>query len=193
MASEGDRRRVGSGGRRLWQGVVALTLGALVVLRGPAGESGLPDPSVAGLLYLACVSGELCRVDLAELRLPDALTLPGFGFAGAGLVASWAQSSSALVCAAAVTAGGCAGAFFLLLHTAGGVGMGDVKLGALLGLAAGPLGGQVVVAGVVIAFVAAGAVAVAVLGVRGSAEPNRLPFGPFLLAGFWSSLALVAA
>ena len=58
--------------RCAWQVPLA---GALLVLClygvGPRFEA-------VGCLYLALVTPELCRVDLAEHRLPNALVLPGF-------------------------------------------------------------------------------------------------------------------
>jgi leader peptidase (prepilin peptidase) / N-methyltransferase len=75
-----------------------------------------------------------------------------------------------------------AGAFLLLpsLVQPGAVGMGDVKLAALLGLAFG----ADVVAALLIGFIAAAPVAGAIL-LLGGADARRavLPFGPFLALG----------
>jgi len=79
-------------------------------------------------------------------------------------------------------AAGAAGAFLLLpcLVNPGAMGMGDVKLGALLGLA---LGAGVVTA-LMVGFVAVVPVAIALLiARRGEARSTAIPFGPFLALG----------
>jgi leader peptidase (prepilin peptidase) / N-methyltransferase len=82
-----------------------------------------------------------------------------------------------------------AGAFLLVpgvLHP-GALGMGDVKLGALLGLA---LGAQVVTA-LMIGFLAVMPVAVGILVREGSgARGSAIPFGPFL--GLGAAVVLLA-
>jgi leader peptidase (prepilin peptidase)/N-methyltransferase len=68
------------------------------------------------------------------------------------------------------------------------MGMGDVKLGGALGLASWlPFVGVV---SPVIAFLAGGVVSVILLVRRG--RGGRIAFGPFLLAGFWLAVGLVA-
>jgi leader peptidase (prepilin peptidase)/N-methyltransferase len=75
-----------------------------------------------------------------------------------------------------------AGGFLLAAALArpGGMGMGDVKLGAVMGIFLGPA----VVAALLIAFLLGGVVAAAIL-VRdgGSARKRAIPFAPFLAVG----------
>jgi leader peptidase (prepilin peptidase)/N-methyltransferase len=78
------------------------------------------------------------------------------------------------------------GGFFGLLAVTGGLGMGDVKLAAVLALAGGAVS-AVVVVGAVVGFIAAGVGALAVLVARGGA--GNIAFGPHLLGGFWASVA----
>src|ERR1700751_3095649 len=61
----------------------------VVALRAADGHVSVAVP----LLYLAVVTGELCRIDLAEFRLPNALVVPGLGLAGAG--AAWGAFAGA--------------------------------------------------------------------------------------------------
>jgi leader peptidase (prepilin peptidase) / N-methyltransferase len=79
------------------------------------------------------------------------------------------------------------GILFVVALISRGMGMGDVKLAALIGLVLGALSlGQVAVAaGAAIVLGAIGAVAALV---RGAGRKGAIPFGPFLAAG-----AVVAA
>jgi len=79
------------------------------------------------------------------------------------------------------------GALFIVALVSRGMGMGDVKLAALIGIVLGSLSlGQVgVAAGAAIVFGGVGAVAALI---RGVGRRGAMPFGPFLAAG-----AVVAA
>ncbi len=139
-----------------------------------------------GLLYLAAVTPELWRIDAAEHRLPNALVLPGYPLALAGVAVDWVVAGHERW--TALLAGAGYFGFLLLLSFAGGMGMGDVKLAGLLGILLGHLGLDAVLVGVVSAFFAGGVVS-AVLLATGHGRGRRIPFGPFLLAGFWLGVA----
>lgn len=140
---------------------------------------------LVGCLYLAVVTPELCRVDLAEHRLPNTLVLPGFAFASVGAAFGWLATGRPPTAAAVATLA--VGGFFALLAVTGGVGMGDVKLVAVLALAGGAASVLVVVGTVVLGFITAGLGALTILAARGGA--GNLAFGPYLLGGFWASVA----
>lgn len=167
--------------RLAWQVPVALALAVLAVA-----AVGM-RPALIVPLYLAAVTAELCRTDVARHRLPNALVLPGYAFAAVGLAWEWALAG--VVPWRPLGAGAAFFAFLLLMHLAGGMGMGDVKLAGLLGLGLGALGVATAVAGIAIGFLAGGAAGVATLLSAGGAL-RRIPFGPFLLAGFWAAIAL---
>ncbi|WP_179150872.1 A24 family peptidase [Leifsonia sp. NCR5] len=169
---------------------------------------------LVGVAYLGVVSLPLCATDLRERRLPNALVLPGLAFAALGV--GWpalprgdppgAYVELAL-CWAAVIAVLCAAA------SGGGIGMGDVKLAALLTLVLGALAverglgpGPPVVALFVVAFTTAGlavlsgaVVARGVVVARDAAATrvaaagteSEVPLGPHLLVGFWAVAAAV--
>lgn len=145
-------------------------------------------PELAAALYLAVVTPELVRTDLAEYRLPNRLVLPGYPLALAGLGAAWLEGrppAAAFLGTAAVLA------VFALLAVFGGLGMGDVKLAGLLALVLGPLGTLPIVASIVIAFLLGG---IAALGHLVSGHSRRdLAFGPYLLAGGWTTLVIDAS
>jgi leader peptidase (prepilin peptidase)/N-methyltransferase len=86
-----------------------------------------------------------------------------------------------------VAAVGYAGVLFLFA-LGGGMGMGDVKLAAVLGLASPT--SVIAFASPLLAFLLGGVVALVVLVVRG--KGTRIPFGPFLLAGYAGALLVSA-
>jgi leader peptidase (prepilin peptidase)/N-methyltransferase len=144
------------------------------------------SPSAVAAVYLAAVTPELVRVDVRENRLPNRLTVPGIGV---GLVA-WLEQSAVdgRVAVAPLVAAGCYAGMLLLLCLLGGVGMGDVKLAAALGLASWlPFVGLL---SPVLAFLAGGVVSAVLLARRG--RGGRIAFGPYLLAGYWGAVTLVA-
>lgn len=130
------------------------------------------------LLFLAILS-LAAYVDLHERIIPNELVL--FGLA-AGVILmlvapypekSWLQALT----------GGAAG-FGLLLVLAllvpGGMGMGDVKLSAVLGLF---LGLTWVGMGMVFSFLAGGLISGILLALRRVGRKSHIPFGPFLSLG----------
>jgi leader peptidase (prepilin peptidase)/N-methyltransferase len=120
----------------------------------------------------------MALIDLDHRIIPNRLTGPGALLA---VALGTALDPGGEV--ARLLAGLGAGGFFLLAAIAspGGMGMGDVKLAALLGLFLGP---PVAVA-LLVALVAGVAVGAAVIAVRGVAAGRKtaVPFGPFLALG----------
>lgn len=184
--------------------VTALTVvawaGGLAPVVG--GDAHLVDPAtLVGCVGVASVTPALVRVDVVQRRLPNALV----GVAAIAWVASTALraargdvegAASSLVGAAIVLVLGVTAA------VAGGLGMGDVKLGAVLTGLTSPWG----VPATVGLWGLAGALAVGLVGVRAarsrachrpgrrgrpapvgiSVVPAVVPFGPCLLAAFWA-------
>ena len=168
-----------------WQSALTVGLGGLAV--SSLGWHAALVPAV----FLAMVTGELCRADFAEHRLPNRLVLPGFAFALAGLALQWAATGQVPV--VAMIAGAAYFTFLFGMNLAGGMGMGDVKLGGLLGLCLGLIDVSAACAGPLLAFVFGGVAGVVMLlGRRTSHTGPRvsIPFGPFMLAGFWVAVAL---
>jgi leader peptidase (prepilin peptidase)/N-methyltransferase len=194
----GTSGRVGSAGRagerrRAWGKTLAAFAApfafASALLIVALARLGPGPPMVAASGYVAAVTLPLCVVDLREQRLPNTLVGPGFAFGAAGL--AWQGLARGSPPWAAL--GLCVGTMlvFGVLASLGGVGMGDVKLAGMLTLALGASGLGVEAVGLAVgsAFVAGGVVALAVLVLQKGAAPGReIPFGPFLLAGFWVSV-----
>ena len=143
-------------------------------------------PTVAAVpaLYIAAVAPELARIDLAEHRLPNRLVVPGLVVGLVAATGSWAATGAPPVIP--LVAGLAYGGALLLFALAGGMGMGDVKLAAVLGLASPTA--AVAIASPVLAFLSGGVAALVVLIVRGRGA--RIPFGPFLVLGYAAALAL---
>lgn len=155
------------------------------------------------LAYLAVVTIPLVRIDWKTHKLPNVWVLPGY----VALVIAWTgvwMTTGEYPMIPAISAAGYF-TFMLLLSYGGGMGMGDVKLAGLLGGAAGLISVPAAILSPVLAFVAGGVASLVVLVVtfaRRSDLPlkqawavtkqTRIPFGPFMLLGFWVAIALVA-
>ena len=136
----------------------------------------MPAAAFIPVVYLIAVTPALVRTDLRERRLPNRIVLPGIVVGG---IAAALQPSVLPVLAALGYAG-----VLLLLALAGGVGMGDVKLAALIGLAC-PAASAALGAPIA-AFLLGGAAASVALLRQGRGA--RIPFGPAMLAGYWVAL-----
>jgi leader peptidase (prepilin peptidase) / N-methyltransferase len=131
-------------------------------------------------------------VDLAELRIPNRILYPGGALVAALLVvASLAEDAGDALLRGVVIAL-VAVAAFLALHVASprGLGMGDVKLAALLGLAVGWLSWSAALVAVFAAFASGAVVAFVLLAARRVDRRAPLPFGPFLAAGALGALLI---
>jgi leader peptidase (prepilin peptidase) / N-methyltransferase len=119
----------------------------------------------------------LAAIDAKHRLLPNAIILPATLAIGL-IVAAYAPGSFLTHLAAGAALGG----FFFVFGTifAGSLGMGDAKLGFMLGLA---LGAQTLGAAL-IAFAGLLVAALYILAKRGtSARKDAIPFGPFLALG----------
>src|SRR5581483_7350156 len=113
---------------------------------------------------------------------PDVLTLPGIvaGFLAnvATGVVPWTDSLIG-----ALVAGGLF--FAIILASGGGMGGGDMKLGAMLGAF---LGWQLTLVALFLAVIAGGAAAVGILTSGRLGRKDPIPFGPFLALGGTAAL-----
>jgi len=151
--------------------VVTSGLFVLTVLRlGWTPELAIGLALVAALIV---VTG----IDLLHQIIPDVITVPGivFGF----LMNSLAGRVSWLDSLLGILAGG--GIFFaIILVSKGGMGGGDMKLGAMLGAF---LGWKVALISLLIAVLSGGGVAAVLLLTRARGRKDPVPFGPFLALG----------
>ena len=166
--------------------VVELVTGLLFVLA--LAERGLTiDLRPALLLVSGLVS--ITGIDLVHQLIPDVISIPGIvvGLAVSTLTGrpGWLDSLVGVVIG---------GGIFLLIIVAsrGGMGGGDMKLGAMLGAF---LGWKLVLVAILIAILAGGVFAIVVLLLRRKGRKDAVPFGPFLALGgvvslFWGESLL---
>jgi leader peptidase (prepilin peptidase)/N-methyltransferase len=128
------------------------------------------------LLILLVVPAAL--IDIEHRVIPNKITVPGVVLALAiGFALDPAGEPERII------AGLAAGGFLLLAALAypGGMGMGDVKLAAVMGLCLG----AAVAPAILIALLSGVGVGAAIIARKGAAEGRKtaIPFGPFLAAG----------
>ena len=144
--------------------------------------------SCALLWFLVC-SVVLWIIDIREHRLPNRWT--GLFFLGGACLllttTLTAPADSIFSDRWIMTLGGSVGylvaMFVLHILTRAGLGMGDVKLAAGIGLYTGFLGWEAVIAGFVLAFLAGGLQAVYLVVFKGARKNTRIAFGPAMLVG----------
>jgi len=138
-------------------------------------------------LWLAAASIALAIIDLDVRRLPNRIVLPTLGVVlvllavAAALLGDWGALLRAI-------AGGAILAvvyLVLALVSRGGMGMGDVKLAAPLGVAMAWTGWPALLVGAFAAFLLGGLVGVALLITRRAGRRSAIPFGPWMIAGAW--------
>ncbi len=132
----------------------------------------------------------LAVVDIMTRRLPTPIVAAA-ALAVGGLLAGHAfiTGQTHILVTAALAAGALGGVYLLLAITGGsGMGLGDVRLAALLGASLGTLGWPAVLWGGLLPYALAAPEALTRLTLR--RQPD-LAFGPYLLAGAFLSVALV--
>ena len=143
------------------------------------------SPALPALLWVAAAGVALFVIDLDTHRLPDAIVLPSYPvvavlLAGGGLLAGELPvrraALSALLWLAVYGA--------LWSATLGrGMGLGDVKLSGLLGLALGWLGWGPSLLGLFAGFAVGAALGMALLASGRVTRRTPIAHGPFMLAG----------
>lgn len=166
--------------RRRNLAAASATIGACLVAaaltRYGAGADGLAWASVMGLLVFIAV------FDIATRRIPNRVTVPA---AAAVLVLRAGFEPSTLGKAALAGAIAFGALLLLAVLTRGGLGMGDVKLAALLGL----MLGATVLPALLIGTIAGGIAAAAVLIAR-RRRGDTIAYGPYLCFG--AAIAILA-
>jgi leader peptidase (prepilin peptidase) / N-methyltransferase len=136
-------------------------------------------------LFLAAAGVLLGVIDLQHRLLPNRVVVPALGIAvGLLLLAAAAEQDWAALLRAGLGAVVLFAVFLVLaLIAPSGLGMGDVKLAALLGLYLGWVGWHAVVIGAAGGFVVQALVALSLLATRRIGLRGELPFGPAMLLG----------
>ncbi|GAB2624239.1 prepilin peptidase [Pseudactinotalea suaedae] len=186
-------RRLVRGGPGRWTSpVLVATLAAL----GGAGAALLAGSWVElvtfALLALGCAV--LVAVDLDSHRLPDVLVLPTAVALVGGLAVAAATTDTWPDFGRALLGGLALGVGFLTmaLISPRALGLGDVKLAALLGIFLGWFGWSAVLAGVVATFLLGGVAALLLLVLTRASRSTALAFGPWLVLGAAVGAVLVS-
>lgn len=148
----------------------------IALIAGSFAAFGLSGEALLGAVFCPILV-LLAAIDAKHGLLPNAIILPAS--LAVGLIVAASMPGSFL---SHLAAGAALGGFFFVFGTifAGSLGMGDAKLGFLLGLA---LGSQTFGA-MIIAFAGLLVAAFYVLATRGAAaRKDAIPFGPFLALG----------
>jgi len=135
-----------------------------------------------GIAALLCLMPVITAIDVERRIIPNKLIYPALIVAPVYLVVARLAGAPVDLLRAAIGFAAFGGILFIVAAVSRGMGMGDVKLAALIGLVLGALSlGQVAVAaGAAIVLGALGAVGALV---RGAGRKGAIPFGPFLAAG----------
>ena len=148
--------------------------------------------AATAIVVFAAGGTRLAVTDLRTRRLRDrGVALTGVGVlvpltVAAAVAGAWSDWATGLLAAAVLAAG----YFLLAIATAGGVGMGDVKFAAVVGLACGWHGWDTVLVGLAATFLLAAVVGAGLLWARRVTRTSHLPFGPFMVAGALLSMAM---
>ena len=163
----------------------ALTVAATAVLCGLAGLRFGATWQLPAFLLLAIVGVLLAVIDLEHRLLPNRIVAPATAGALALLVLAAAAGNGWTHLRNAVLGAVILFVIFLVLAlvTPSGLGMGDVKLSAWLGLHLGWIGMGAVATGAVAGFVVQAVLALVLLAARQVGVKGEIPFGPALLAG----------
>jgi leader peptidase (prepilin peptidase)/N-methyltransferase len=139
---------------------------------------GFADGGRLALGLVLCIAlAAITVTDLERRVIPNAIVLPG-AVAGIAIVAATDPGALPGSLVAAAIAG--AGLLAVALAHPGGMGMGDVKLAAMMGVYLGPA----VATALLVGFIAGAAFGAALIVRDGAAARKRaIPFGPFLALG----------
>jgi leader peptidase (prepilin peptidase) / N-methyltransferase len=155
---------------------VLVAVGMLAAIAASFAAFGLSGKALLGAVFCPTLV-LLAAIDIKHKLLPNTIILPAS--VAVGLIVAASMPGDFL---SHLAAGAALGGFFFLFGTifAGSIGMGDAKLGFLLGLALGSKTFGAMMIAVSTLLVAA----LYVLARRGaSARKDALPFGPFLALG----------
>ena len=164
-------------------------------------DVSLATIAITALSYLAflALSIQLTIVDAREHRLPNKLVAlsAAIGVATIAITALLTADPQLLLRALTCAAG--AFAVYLALHllsrtkNGAGLGEGDVKLSAVLGLYLGWVSVDAAVLGIASGFVLGALFSLTLIAIRRGNRRTKVAFGPWMLAGAWLVIAAAAA
>lgn len=161
-------------------------------LLAPTGELVAALAETLAFLVLAAIGVALAWIDLDTQRLPDAIVLPAYPAVAALLAVAAAAGGDWGALLRALAGGAILFVAYFLIAFAypAGMGLGDVKLAGVLGIALGWLGWGELAVGGFGPFLLGGAFAAVLAALRRVGRGSGIPFGPWMLAG--TALAVFA-
>ena len=167
--------------------VVSAVLLALLALRVH------PLLVLAALGWVAVAGIVLVAIDATTRRLPDAVLAPTLAVVLVLLVVAGIVDHRPSELVAALSGGAAAFAgYSLLALVSAGLGFGDCKLAAVLGLVLGWFGWDALVAGVTLGFVLAALYLLPRMLTGRFSRSEQIPLAPFMLVGAFTVLLVVA-
>ena len=153
------------------------------------------DLSLASILFfsIAVFTAPYIYIDIKIHRLPNLFTLVlaviELGVFGIKMYQDQSFENLTGLLRDPITALIIFGVIYVLTGSKG-MGMGDVKLAPVLAFAAGLIGWKTTAAYLILSFYTAGLISVGLLLSKKASRKTRIPFGPFLLLGFWIAVFL---
>lgn len=146
---------------------------------------GVPLVVLPAYLWLTAAGVALSLIDIDHKRLPNVIVYPTAVVVGAWLLSASLAAGDTGTAVRTLIAGVSLFAFYLILALVypAGMGLGDVKLAFVLGLALGWLSWSAVIVGTFLAFGLGAMVGLAIISEGTGRQANGHPFGPFMLAG----------
>ena len=143
-------------------------------------------------LGLVVVGAALSWIDLTQRRLPNRIVLPAVGSSVLLLLGAAVLDGDLSAWLTALAAGAALFVLYLVLALVSprGMGMGDVKLAALVGLCAGYLGWATLVVAAFAGFLVGGVVGLIGIAAGRATRNTAIAFGPWMLVGLWLAVAL---
>ncbi|VXB54818.1 Type 4 prepilin-like proteins leader peptide-processing enzyme [Microbacterium sp. 8M] len=160
---------------------------------------------LVAFLFFAAVSIVLTVIDLDTKRLPNAIVLPSIVvgvvlLSIAAAMGAWMRPAPDAAESAigwddllrAVAGAAILYAFYAIVRfiSPRGMGGGDVKLAALVGLFLGWTGWAALAVGAFAAFVLGGLYGLTLILLRRAKRRTAIPFGPWMIAGAWAGIAV---
>ena len=145
-------------------------------------------------LYFTAIGLALAAIDLEHRRLPNAIVLPSYPVLAALLTLASAITGDWWALGRAAIGGLALFLFFfgLAFVYPAGMGMGDVKLGGLVGGVLAYMSWAALVIGAFAGFLLGALVGGALLATRRAGRKTAIPFGPFMIAGALLALPIAA-
>lgn len=150
------------------------------------------SPQLPAYLFFAAASIALAAIDLRHRLLPNNIVLPGIAITAILLTGAAAAGTPGTSLVRAVLGALLLFTLYLVLALISprGMGMGDVKLAALVGLVLAFQSWQALFTGAILGFLIGSAISIVVLAIRRGGLKTSIPFGPAILIGALAAILL---